>query len=479
VHRDTWDGDRVIERCREWARQTGTPPSYFDWGPVARAKATGAPAGLAGKWEREHPHWPSTAVVYRHLGGWRAMLSLAGFPAPPVIELPFAERVAETLRLRADGLRWAEIGELLGIAPDTARRYIHVHACERCGEPVLAARSALCRRCSSAGRSRWGRPFTDQEIITAIRAWHRLERRPPTRTDWQPTDKRGHPRWERECPRWPPASHVIRRFGSWNAALQAAGFNRPRPPTVSDDQIIAALQAYHRRHQISPMRSDWQHVGSPNSATIEKRFGSWNAALAAAGLPPRRVRRVWTNREVIDGLRRFAADHGRPLRASDRIGWLSVYPSPALVVTRFGSLSAGLHKAGLEPGNPPAVTERDIVRALRAFRREHSRSPTSSEWARARRRPAAETIIRHCGSWAAALTMAGMKPPERIQRGPNRDEIIALLRAYQREHGSPPSVTEWQRRRLKPGVKTIYRRFGSWPNALAAAGLRSAVPDYS
>jgi hypothetical protein len=87
--------------------------------------------------------------------------------------------------------------------------------------------------------------------------------------------------------------------------------------------------------------------------------------------------------------------------------------------------------------------------------------------------------IRHCGSWAAALTMAGMKPPERAQRGPNRDEIIAILRAYQREYGSPPSVTEWRRRRVKPGVKTIYRRFGSWPAALAAAGLHSAVPDDS
>jgi hypothetical protein len=129
-------------------------------------------------------------------------------------------------------------------------------------------------------------------------------------------------------------------------------------------------------------------------------FGSWNLALAAAGLPARRVRRDWSDPELVDGLRRFAADHGHPLRASDRVGWLSVYPSPALVVSRFGSLSAGVRAAGLEPGNPPPVTERDIVRALRRFGREHGRSPTSSEWRRARRRPAADTIIRHCGSWA-------------------------------------------------------------------------------
>jgi len=67
VYPDTWNPERVIERCRAWARETGAPPSCYDWGPQARARAAGAPASLAGKWEREHPYWPSTAVVYRHL----------------------------------------------------------------------------------------------------------------------------------------------------------------------------------------------------------------------------------------------------------------------------------------------------------------------------------------------------------------------------------------------------------------------------
>ena len=464
----------MVERCREWARQTGAPPSYYDWGPVARAQAAGAPVSLAGKWEREHPDWPSAAVVCRHLHGWREMLSLAGFPSLAVIELPFAERVREALRLRADGLRWGEIGELLGISPDTARRYVRVHDCEGCGEPILAVGVVRCRRCSSTGRSRWGEAFSEREIVAAVRAWQRVEGRAPAQVDWQPVDLGGNARWELECPRWPPASQVTRRFGSWNAALQAAGFDRPRPAAVSDAQILAALRAYHRDHGVSPMRSDWgRRALSPSSGTIEHRFGSWNLALAAAGLPARRVRRDWSDQELLDGLRRFAADHGRPLRGSDRVGWLSVYPSPALVVSRFGSLSAGVRAAGLEPGNPPPVTERDIVRALRRFGREHGRSPTSSEWRRARRRPAADTIIRHCGSWAQALALAQMTPTERVPRGPDAEEIIARLRDYEREHGGPPSLTEWQRRRLEPSVNTIYRRFGSWPAALAAADMRS------
>ena len=474
VYPDTWNPERVIERCQAWARETGAPPSYYDWGPQARALAAGASASLAGKWEREHPHWPSTGVVYRHLRSWREMLSLAGFPAPPVIQMPFAERVREALRLRADGLRWTDIGELLGVSPDTARRYIHAHDCERCGEPILAAGVPRCRLCANTSRSRWGEPFTEREIIDAIRAWQRLEGRPPAQADWHPSDHGGVPRWEHECPRWPPATQVTRRFGSWNAALQAAGFDRPRPPAVSDQQIRNALKAYHRQHGTSPTRPAWERLGlPPNSRTIEARFGSWNAALAAAGLPPNRIRRDWSDQDILDGLRRFAADHGRPPRYDDRVGLLSTYPSPALVVTRLGPWSKALRKAGLEPGNPPPVTHRDIVRALRDYRREHHRSPTTTDWKRAGRRPHAETIIRHCGSWAAAIALASMKPAPPAPRGPDRDEIIQLLRDYQHANGTPPSVTAWQHARLKPGIKTIYRRFGSWPAALAAAGLPS------
>ena len=89
------------------------------------------------------------------------MLLAAGFAAPAPIEIPFAERVQRAQQLRADGLSWAEIGELLGVGADTARRYVHVHSCE-CGEPILARDARLCRRCSSRHRTRWGRVFTER-----------------------------------------------------------------------------------------------------------------------------------------------------------------------------------------------------------------------------------------------------------------------------------------------------------------------------
>jgi hypothetical protein len=396
------------------------------------------------------------------------MLIAAGFSAPAPIEIPFAERVQRGQQLRADGLSWAEIGELLGVGADTARRYMNAHPCE-CGEPILARHARLCRRCSSRDKTRWGRVFTEPEIVAAIRLWAKLEGRAPAIVDWRPADQGGHPRWERDCPRFPPRSHVTRRFESWNAALQAAGFDRPRPRAWRDDEILAQLRAWASERGRAPSSVEWD--GSPDRDIVSARFGGWNVALRQAGLEPRFVRRRWTDEDILDGLRRWEVDHGRPPRSMDRVGLNGEYPSPALVVTRFGSWRQALIAAGLEPGNPPAVTKEAIIDALRSYHASHGQSPTTTAWRDERQFPVSETIIRHCGSWRAALELAELPPPDPAPRGPSDDEILEALRAYRREWGAPPTIREWNERHRRPGFKLIRGRFGSWTAALARAGI--------
>ena len=339
----------MVAACREWVLQTGAPPSYYDWGAQERVPP-GSSAALAAKWEREHPAWPSTAVVHRHLGGFRRLLLAAGFDAPVPTEMPFAERVAAARRVRAEGVRWAEIAELLGVAVDTARRYPKAHECTY-GEPILARDAPLCRRCSSRNRTRWGRVYTKQEIIVAIRLWARLEGRAPAIVDWRPNHQGGHPRWERDCPRFPPHSHVIRRLGSWSAALQAAGFDRPRSRAWSDEEIVEALRSWAAAHAHAPFSGEWD--ASPDRNVIADRFGGWNAALTAAGLEPRFVRREWSDEQLLDGLRQFARDHGRPPRSTDRVGRLG--PVPACDPLPHAATGTGSQAAtGTGAGSPPA-----------------------------------------------------------------------------------------------------------------------------
>jgi hypothetical protein len=65
---------------------------------------------------------------------------------------------------------------------------------------------------------RQGFRWTPELIVYAIELWHRQHLRIPT------TDE-----WDRAGPNHPSRVTVIRRFGSWNAAMAAAGF-RPRVP---------------------------------------------------------------------------------------------------------------------------------------------------------------------------------------------------------------------------------------------------------
>lgn len=95
---------------------------------------------------------------------------------------------------------------------------------------------------SGPRRTRTRRPYKDEEIVAAIKAWNEAHGRPPTSTDWNPAARRkfaknlvakarqhlGLARMFEEGP-WPSVQTVRVHFGSMNAALVAAGFE-PRAP---------------------------------------------------------------------------------------------------------------------------------------------------------------------------------------------------------------------------------------------------------
>lgn len=61
----------------------------------------------------------------------------------------------------------------------------------------------------------------------------------------------------------------------------------------------------------------------------------------------------------------------------------------------------------------PTYDRETIVEALRDFELEHGQVPTRDAWDEAVPAPSSRTIIRHLGSWNAALAAAGMTPNRR------------------------------------------------------------------
>jgi hypothetical protein len=121
--------------------------------------------------------------------------------------------------------------------------------------------------------------WDQKEIIHALRASARKRGRPPVSTEWARA-KPGHP----------SADTVRAHFGHWGDALGAAGLEPTRrPPHRSepwrDEEICEALRGWTVAHGRPPVSLDWIRSASdhPQSNTVRNHFGSWEAALVAAG----------------------------------------------------------------------------------------------------------------------------------------------------------------------------------------------------
>lgn len=146
------------------------------------------------------------------------------------------------------------------------------------------------------------------------------------------------------------ASTYRRRFSSWEDALQEAGVGstdpREKPNKISEEKLLDELRALAADLGRSPTAAEMSKEGSHSPATYLDRYGTWNAALDAADLETRRFRRIGiSDRELIRALQEMVNALGRrPQRQEmEQRGPFS----GTTYYNRFGSWSAALEAAGL------------------------------------------------------------------------------------------------------------------------------------
>jgi hypothetical protein len=409
-----WTQERVLRALVAWAGEVGGPPRSYDWSPAA-ARAGSFPLDGAAKWEREFPRWPHHALVRARLGSWRAALAAAGLPGAEPLRMARHERVQTAKRLQGR-ISAGEIAELIGVHERTVRDYWRAGTCARCGGVQIHATSSSCADCIPYVAL--ARP-PKRDVVRALRRWARETGIAPKISDWrQPGGK-----WEREYPAWPSTGDVLAHFDGWPQALAAAGL-RPHRRTWTREAIITALQAWAEHHGAAPTHDDWATAAldHPPTSTVKTTFGSWSTALVSAGLTPG-LHGHWTVEEILDGLRAFERDHGRPPRAPDlRDTRGKPYPPATAVIRTVGSLRAAYELLGWQAAWT-TVTHAEILQALRAWTDEHGHAPSSSQWRRQRLRPGASVIIRRYGTWNAALNAALPNQPPRALRAQRSSAI--------------------------------------------------------
>lgn len=225
-------------------------------------------------------------------------------------------------------------------------------------------------------------------------------------------------------------STIYRRFGSWNAGVERAGFEpRQGGTTISDAELATELQRLRDEVCHAPTKAEMDAQGAYAAATYENRFGSWTAAIV----------------ETFD-------DVTPPLSARDS--------------------QPGAH---LTPGNPdlgPHVSTEDLLADLQTLADELGRSPTSKDM-REHGTHSTSTYMRRFDSWTDALEAAGLDTPDR-NKIPDAD-LIADLYRLRDELGRVPTATDVVEEGTH-GIATYQRHFGSWSEALDAAGIETE-PD--
>lgn len=170
------------------------------------------------------------------------------------------------------------------------------------------------------------------------------------------------------------ATTLRRRFGSWSAALSAAGlghlYNSPAPATksrtlgrtLSNEELVTELQRVASILGHSSLTAeDLNAHAIVGPATFRNRFGSLKAAFRAAGLSESAHGKRYSDEECFENLLRVWTHIGRPPLYREMSSLPSTVGGKAYV-KRWGTWNKALHafanrvNADDRAANPPQLS---------------------------------------------------------------------------------------------------------------------------
>lgn len=185
-------------------------------------------------------------------------------------------------------------------------------------------------------------PYSDDDLLEDIRTVAAKVGETPTLNDYRDHGTAA-------------VTTIYSHFGSWQDALTAAGYEPREPDSeVTDEELLGELERLADELGSRPTAAEMDDHGAYWASTYRRTFGSWTAACEAAGLETSQpvAQETLSEEVLIEELNRVAEVCGPPPSVSNMRDEGKF--SPRTYSRRFGSWNAAVKAAGLEPHPAPA-----------------------------------------------------------------------------------------------------------------------------
>lgn len=250
---------------------------------------------------------------------------------------------------------------------------------------------------------------------------------------------------------------------SFETNVAIAGHTVAHKQSVSEEELIDAIRELSSKKGRTPTRAEMDSEGEYSSFPVEKNFGSWNDGLRAAGLEPN-IEFEPSKETILDEIHRVAGEVGATPTTDDFNREASF--SVGTVTNRFDSWNEALRAADFSPHVEFGISSDDVIGAIQQLGTRLNRAPTAPEMD-AIGEYSTKVAQQRFGSWNNALQEAGYEP--HVIHGIPEPELLNEINRVIDQLGYVPSKRIFDRY-CRFSAETYYRRYGTWGDALQAAG---------
>ncbi len=236
----------------------------------------------------------------------------------------------------------------------------------------------------------------------------------------------------------------------------------------TEEFLLSELRRFYDENGRSPTSREFDNnFQYPSSSVYKYRFGSWNDALIMVDLKPADIKYIKTYSKdfLIKELQRFYKENNKSPRCVD-LKVSNGYPSYYVYSCYFNSFNDALIEAGLNVSCLRDFSRDFLINELQRFYEENNRNPTVNDLTRSNGYPSLTTYYRYFESLESALLAANLNTISY-----NRETLISDIHKFIDTYGRVPTSNDLCSNYNMHSSNTYTKEFGTWNNALIAAGI--------